>query len=130
MNNDLERIQTLQNDIKKWSDETFGKYRSASPMAYHLKKEVDELIGALERLYEGTYTNSDITAVGVQELMKKNERILYELADCLTLVMDCASHVQIDMQSLISASEKKLEINKKRKWGVPDENGVVEYIIE
>jgi len=130
MNNDdqLQRIQKLQNDVMKWSDDTFGKYRTATPMAFHLKKEVDELIDALERLYEGTYLNSDLTQIGVQELMRKNKRILYEIADCLMLLIDCAAHAQIDINTLIDTAETKLEINKNRKWGKPDGNGVVERI--
>jgi NTP pyrophosphatase (non-canonical NTP hydrolase) len=130
MNNDeqLQRIQKLQNDVMKWSDDAFGKYRTSTPMAYHLKKETDELIDALNQLDEGAYTNSDITEIGVQVLLKQNKRVLFELADCLMLIMDCAAHIQIDMTSLIKATEDKLEINKNRKWDLPNENGVVEHI--
>jgi len=124
----LQRIQNLQDDVKKWSDGTFGMYRTATPMAYHLKKEIDELIIALEELYQGTYSNN--TQNGIDLLMSKYKRIRFELADCLMLLIDCASHAQINMDSLISATEEKLEINKNRKWGTPDENGVVEHIIE
>lgn len=127
-NDQLQRIQKLQDDIMKWSDDTFGKYRTASPMAHHLKKEIDELIDALKQLDDEAYTHSDITAIGVQELMRKNKRVLFELADCLTLIVDCAAHSQINMNTLISASEEKLKINKDRIWGNPDENGVVEHI--
>jgi NTP pyrophosphatase (non-canonical NTP hydrolase) len=130
MNNDdqLQRLQKLQDEIMKWSDDTFGKYRSASPMAYHLKKESDELIYALKQLEEESYTNSDISAIGVQELIRKNNRILFELADCFSLIIDCAAHAQIKMNRLIDATEEKLQINKERKWGKPDVNGVVEHI--
>ncbi len=125
-----QRVQELQDEIKKWSDGTFGKHRTATPMAYHLKKEIDELIDALNSYYEGTYTNSDITSVGIQELRKKQERILYETADCLMLLVDCAAHASLNMDDVLTAMARKLEINKARKWGEPDENGVVEHIHE
>ena len=57
-------------------------------------------------------------------------RIKFELADCLTLLLDVAAHEFIDVDELLAASEEKMEINKKRKWGEPDENGVVEHIPE
>jgi NTP pyrophosphatase (non-canonical NTP hydrolase) len=127
-NEQIERIQKLQDDITKWSDDTFGKYRSASPMAHHLRKETEELINALTVLEEEGYTHSDISAIGIQDLIQKNKRVLFELADCLTLIMDCASHAQINMNTLINAVEEKLKINKSRTWGKPDVNGVVEHI--
>jgi len=123
-----QRIQNLQDDIKKWSDGAFGMHRTAAPMAYHLKIEIDELIDALNELYQGTYSNSS-TQNGIDLVAAKYRRIRFELADCLMLLIDCASHAQINMDSLISATEEKLEINKNRKWGTPDENGVVEHII-
>jgi len=54
----ISKFQKLQDDIKKWSDDTFGKYRTGKPIAYHLKKEIDELIDALNVYHEGTYTFS------------------------------------------------------------------------
>lgn len=123
----LQRIQNLQDEVKKWSDGTFGMYRTAIPMAHHLKKEIDELITALKELYQGTYSNSS-TQNGIDLVAAKYRRIRDSFSDCLMLLIDCASHAQINMDSLISATEEKLEINKKRKWGTPDENGVVEHI--
>ena len=111
MNKDEKRLQTLQDNIKQWSDETFGSHRTGKPIAYHLKKEIDEVIDAIDN-------NSGHT------------RIKFELADCLTLLLDVASHEFIDVDELLDASEEKMEINKKRKWGEPDENGVVEHIPE
>jgi len=110
-------IQLLQNEIKKWSDSTFGNHRTGTPIAYHLKKEIDEVIVALENHHKGADDGT------------KN-RVKFELVDCLTLLVDIAAHEDINMFDLVDASFEKLEINKKRKWGKPDENGVVEHIEE
>ena len=124
----MERIQKLQNDVKKWSDETFGAHRTGTPIAYHLKKEIKEVIDALEEYHQGTYSN-EVDGIVEQYFLKRN-RIKFELADCLTLLIDIAAHEQIDMDDLLDACERKLVINKGRKWGEPDENGVIEHIHE
>jgi phosphoribosyl-ATP pyrophosphohydrolase len=121
-------VQELQNEIKKWSDDTFGRYRNGTPIAYHLKKEIDELIDALKTCHEGVYAETNEIAI---EQMKKNKRrILMESVDCFTLLLDVLAHEQMDVKDLMKGSIEKLEINKKRKWGKPDENGVIEHIKE
>ena len=118
-------IQQLQTDIKKWSDGQFGMHRTGLPIAYHLKKETDELIDAIDDINRGTYTNS---GNGPELLAKKRDRLGYELADCFILLLDTAAHMGIHMESLMEYSEKKLEICKTRVWGAPDENGAIEHI--
>ena len=44
------------------------------------------------------------------------------------LLDDCASHMKFTAKDIYKAEINKLEINKKRIWGNPDENGVVEHI--
>lgn len=121
------RIQTLQDDIKQWSDETFGAHRTGKPIAHHLKKEIDEVIDAIEVLEEKIYTHKGDVR---EEYWKGYTRVKFELADCFTLLLDVAAHENINVSDLLDASEEKLEINKNRKWGNPDENGVVEHIPE
>ena len=121
------RLQNLQDDIKQWSDETFGSHRTGKPIAHHLKKEIDEVIDAIEGLEtETSNTKADVRSV----YWWKHTRVKFELADCLTLLLDIAAHEYINVSDLLDASEEKMEINKKRKWGEPDENGVVEHIPE
>ena len=119
----MEDIQKLQDDIKKWSDEAFGMHRTGKPIANHLKKEVDELIEALDVYHQGIYSNAD-------EYRIKRRRMIMEAADCFTLLLDVIAHEQFDVNDLVNASIEKIVINKKRKWGKPDENGVVEHIEE
>lgn len=121
----MEKIQKLQDEIKAWSDETFGKYRTSLSIAHHLKKEVAELIEALEKYYRGTYSNTD---GGMEELEKKIYNVKMEFADCFILLLDAASHFPITTDMLFEASEEKLEIVKAREWAKPDENGVIEHI--
>jgi len=121
------RLQTLQDNIKQWSDDTFGSNRTGKPIAHHLKKEIDEVIDAIEVLEKSIFETKD----DVREVYwKGHTRVKFELADCLTLLLDVASHENINVSELLDASEEKMEINKNRKWGEPDENGVVEHIPE
>lgn len=103
-----EYVRQLSAGIREWSDKAFGVGRNGLSMAYHLKKEVDEVIQDIETFVDPGK----------------------ELADCLMLVLDCASHSGISVRDLLKLTDEKLEINKNRKWGTPDENGVVEHIEE
>jgi hypothetical protein len=53
-----------------------------------------------------------------------------EYADCLILLLDAYRMNGGRADDLIETCYKKLEINRKRKWGKPDTNGVVEHIRE
>jgi len=118
-------LQNLMNDISEWSDKTFGDGQRNPAIVYHLKKEVDELIEGFKTLYNlldnpsmNEYSNVQIG------------RIKMEYADCLMLLLDSVHHFDITSIELLELVRIKLEINKKRKWGIPDENGVVEHLEE
>jgi NTP pyrophosphatase (non-canonical NTP hydrolase) len=115
------RWQDLADDIKKWSDSTFGMYRLPKAMVNHLKKEVEELSQALEVYYGGNYS---------QEIYFKNlAKVKEEFADCIMLLLDAVSHFEgMTIPKLMDETTKKLEVNKGRKWGKEDENGVIEHI--
>lgn len=119
-------IQELQDNVKKWSDEAFGLYRIGIPIIHHLKAETDEVIEALETYHKGSYGNTDESAL--KRLRENKERILMEFADCFMLLIDAAAHEQITIDMLADATARKLEINKKRKWGKPNELGYVEHL--
>jgi NTP pyrophosphatase (non-canonical NTP hydrolase) len=116
----MTEIQRLQTDVKEWSDKQFGP-RNGWGIAHHLRLETGELIEALHDIYSSPYT------IPSDEL---SEKLKYEYADILILLIDSAAHEGIDMETLILYSQKKLEINKTRKWGNPNENGVIEHIEE
>jgi hypothetical protein len=94
-------IAELQHAIGEWSEATFDD-NSPAPKLHHLKEEVDELLEApMDRA---------------------------EYADCLILLLDAARKAGIGADELVQAAYQKLEINKRRLWGEPDENGVVKHI--
>ncbi|MFV0402439.1 MAG: dATP/dGTP pyrophosphohydrolase domain-containing protein [Bacteroides graminisolvens] len=115
-NKGLERMQILMNEIRAWSDLQFdnGIFRPSRSLAIskHLQREAKELTVALEKYGEsGCYAP-----------------VMEELADVLILLLDVATHTGNDVDALLTAANNKLQINKKRKWGEPDTEGVIEHI--
>jgi NTP pyrophosphatase (non-canonical NTP hydrolase) len=113
----MEKLQKLMDDISEWSDRTFGDKQRNPAIVYHLQKEVPELIDAINKLQKLEYPDGDVF-----------DKLLFEYADCFMLLLDSASHAGISARTLLKYTRKKLEINKNRKWGNPDENGVIEHL--
>ena len=44
----MNELQKLMNDVSEWSDATFGAMKRNPAIVWHLKKEVNELIQALD----------------------------------------------------------------------------------
>lgn len=112
-------LQKLMSNIAEWSDKTFdrGNFTQARcvPISHHLQKEAKELTEALERFMKHPTKENC-------ELANK------EFADVFMLLLDSAFHYGLLGDTLIKEGFEKLEINKERTWGEPDENGVVEHI--
>lgn len=94
------------NEITAWQKETFGQATSISKI-HHLK---DELIELQADLY----------------LNNPDRRL--EFADCFFLLFGSAAADGMTYQDIVNAIQEKFEINKARKWGKPDANGVVNHI--
>jgi len=62
------------------------------------------------------------------ELKESELEKRYEFADCFMLLIAAAKMEGMSGNDLILITRLKLALNKKRKWGKPDENGVVEHI--
>jgi len=107
-------LQELMDEIGKWSSEQF-KGQTAVSKLHHLKKEVPELIEAIEINEKTPFKDG-----------RKN--ILFEFADNLMLLLDAANKQNITADTLISFTVEKLAINKKREWHAPDENGVYLHV--
>ena len=104
----MNELQKLMDDILEWSSNTFENETSISKIN-HLKKEVDELKFSI-----------------FHEHSEAEKR--YEFADCFMLLIAAAKMEGLTANDLILITKAKLELNKSRTWGKPDENGVVEHI--
>jgi NTP pyrophosphatase (non-canonical NTP hydrolase) len=113
----MDKLQKLMDDISEWSDKTFEIGQRNPAILYHLIKEIPELIEAINNVQKLKEPDGDCF-----------DKLLYEYADCFMLLLDSATHSGISARTLLRYIRKKLNINKRRKWGKPDENGVIEHL--
>lgn len=92
--------------ITKWQKETFTDATVESKIA-HLLQELEE----------------------VKEDGKLMTRGL-EFSDCFFLLFGAAAVAGMNYDMICAAIQYKFEINKARKWGKPDADGVVNHIKE
>lgn len=92
--------------ITKWQKETFGEATPISKLE-HLKQEVEELIA---------------------DLKSNNPNKRHEYADCFLLLFGSANADGMTYEDICQCIAEKFDINKARKWGKPDVNGVVNHI--
>lgn len=91
----------LQNRVSEWQEDTFGFAQTIPGIDAHLVKEFRELLEAT-----------------TEEAQRE------ECADILILLMGRAHKMGFD---LLTETERKLAINRKRTWGQPDAQGVIEH---
>jgi hypothetical protein len=72
-------------------------------------------------------TTSLVTTNTIFEKELATERRL-EFADCFLLLFGCAAADGMTFADICQAIDDKMVINRKRNWGKPDENGVVNHI--
>ena len=94
-------------DTVKWQLETFGEATPISCLA-HLREEVDEL--------ELDIRSGDTSGSHM------------EFADCFILLFGAAGRAGMSYADICTAVETKMAVNRKRKWGKPEANGVVNHI--
>lgn len=97
-------FQPLQDAITAWADSVFGKDRHPKHILQHLKKEIEELL--------------------------QEPSNLDEYADVGILWLNAAAKAGYKVDDLYYAMIGKMMVNKSRKWGKMDENGVVEHVRE
>lgn len=98
--------QELFYEISQWQKETFGESTSQSKL-FHLIDEIKELNEAIV-------------------FQKEDKRL--EFADCFFLLFGAAASDGMTYEDICNAIQEKFEINKKRKWGKPNENGIVNHV--
>jgi hypothetical protein len=101
--------EILWNEIGEWSNRTFGDETQRGPIGplNHLRREAQEAINALDAR---DYNNAEV-----------------EMADCLILVFDAARRAGMTPMTLVGTALEKMEINRGRVMGEPDEEGVIEH---
>jgi NTP pyrophosphatase (non-canonical NTP hydrolase) len=92
--------------ITEWQNRIFG---AATPLSKleHLKQEVKEL---------------------ESDLKSNSEDKKLEFADCFILLFGAAASDGMSYTDIVDAINEKMKINYRRKWGKPDEKGVVNHI--
>jgi hypothetical protein len=98
-------FQKFYSETNEWQKATFGDATALSKL-HHLAKEVQETIEAIE----------------------KGEPAEPEFADLFILTIGATGSYGLDANRLLEICEDKMAVNRERKWGKPDANGVVEHI--
>lgn len=92
--------------ITEWQNRTFGEATPLSKIE-HLKQEIEEL-------QEDVESNAE------------DKRL--EFADCFILLFGAAASDGMSYDDICDAINEKMKINYRRKWGKPDEKGVVNHL--
>lgn len=96
-------MEQLFKEINLWAEKTFPD-QTVEGKLNHLRKEIDEL---------------DVEVLN--DMFSDNAK--EELADCFILLFSVGYRMGLTLEDLITEMNKKLEINKKRKWGKINEKG-------
>lgn len=117
-------LSEFQDEVGEWGNETF-KHDDFSlySLWHHLEKEVKELAQAIADFKVPALNNIERLPEKPKQLDRT--RINDELADCFILLLDMAHVINTD---ILDEARKKLEINRQRTWGEPDEHGVIEHV--
>ena len=103
----------LKEKATEFSERKFGydNKKRLLPVAHKYIEESNELFDAIK---------SNVSVSEVND----------EFADCFLLLVDLYRLYHgndVDMQTLIDISSKKLDKCESREWGTPDENGVFHH---
>ncbi len=94
--------------ITKWQNKTFP-HATTEGMIAHLCEEIIELF---------------------VEIRMKGDKKHLEFADCFLLLFGAAAADGMTYEDICNAIDEKMEINRKRQWGLPDQDGVVNHVRE
>lgn len=127
-------MSKFQDEVGEWAEKTFTQATDDSIRA-HFAREVLELVGitVMEKAIRDTLEKHRVTTpsgeTGVPFRIYSGEtrklQTEEEIADCNMLLLHLCHRRQIDLDE---AMRQKFEINKVRRWGKPDAEGVCEHI--
>lgn len=106
-------MKALYKEVTQWQDKTFTKATTLS-CANHLLEEVAELLAVLS-----SNTTKQPTIYG-------NE----EIADCFILLFGICNKLGMSYEHIKYCINKKMDVNRARKWGEVNEKGYVKHIKE
>ena len=113
-------LHTVAVDIAAWQTETFGPPRERTGPVEHMAKEVCELHATLDVLR--------VCTPGSPQHAYYHADALKELADVFHLMVQVASDLGATPDTFAAAVERKLAVNRQRKWKAPDARGIVEHV--
>lgn len=148
MKTDLQRFQT---EAFRWSRRQFGEHMDPTGSIAHLLREVEELRAAPDDPEEyadclmlvcdaASRAGISLITYGFEnrltiENLARRARYLQEQPDepdryrsCADAVVSLAWRAGIRESTLLDAAWDKLDVNRNRKWGKPDADGVVEHV--
>jgi hypothetical protein len=99
-----ETLRDWQALVGGWAVLTFGPGRRVGPHVEHLRRELAELAEAAAA--------------------ERWDRFAEEMADVLSLLLALAHRNGVDLAAALAA---KFEVNRRRQWGPPDADGVIEH---
>ena len=116
-------MMDLAKDQSTWSQATFGSDAHRGPLGglKHLAKEANEAI-----LAYATLSSCDEAI----DPMHKHYCSDYhtELADILIILLDVSRRSGLTPLDLIRKAQAKMEVNKQRKWNVPQGDEPTEHV--
>jgi len=116
----MKELQDFVNEVSAWAAQTFpASSHMALPKLHHLRKEVDELI------YEMEHTGH---AMEIFEAEMQDKKVREEFADCVILLLQAVDRYGMSMEDMLNEAKSKFRKAQSRKWGPPDEHGVIEHI--
>lgn len=112
-----DKFTDLIRDQSEWSQRTFGSDNRRGPTGAlkHLKKEAQEAVDAY-------------AAAGLRPGQRATPEVEEELADCLLLLLDASRRLLVKPMQLVEAAQRKMEVNKQRKWPTPTTDEPVEHL--
>ena len=100
----MKTLAGWQAEIGAWAVQTFGPGVRFRQHVEHIRRELYELSG-------------EVT----------DDRVAEEMADVLSLLLAMAHRRGIDLEAALAS---KFAVNRKRKWGEPNADGVIEHVRE
>lgn len=70
----------------------------------------------------------ELSELEVAKESGKHSDEVNEFIDCFHLMLDYASRLELNSNTLINLTDSKLEINKERDWNPPNEDGVIKHV--